>query len=39
MIKEPVRAAYVMSGQSTPQGSELAPLIMASEPNTPGHVG
>jgi nicotinamidase-related amidase len=31
--------AELVQDWSTPQGSELVPLIMASEPNTPGHVG
>ena len=31
--------AELVQDWSTPQGSELVPLIMASEPNTPGYVG
>jgi nicotinamidase-related amidase len=31
--------AELVQDWSAPQGSELVPLIMASEPNTPGHVG
>jgi len=31
--------AELVQDWSTPQGSELVPLISASEPNTPGHVG
>jgi nicotinamidase-related amidase len=31
--------AELVQDWSTPQGSEIVPLIMASEPNTPGYVG
>jgi len=31
--------AELVQDWSTPQGSELVPMIMASEPNTPGYVG
>ena len=31
--------AELVQDWSTPQGSELVPLIMASEPNTPGYAG
>jgi nicotinamidase-related amidase len=31
--------AELVQDWSTPRGSELVPLIMASEPNTPGYVG
>jgi DNA replication protein DnaC len=31
--------AELVQDWSTPQGLELVPLIMASEPNTPGYVG
>jgi hypothetical protein len=31
--------AELVQDWSTPQGTELAPLIMASEPNTPGYAG
>jgi nicotinamidase-related amidase len=31
--------AELVQDWSTPQGSELVPVIMASEPNTPGYVG
>ena len=31
--------AELVQDWSTPQGAELVPLIMASEPNTPGYVG
>jgi hypothetical protein len=31
--------AELVQDWSKPQGSEIVPLIMASEPNTPGYVG